>query len=329
MADRLQIKRSTTDANTSNVAFGELAFTANGNILYIGDESNNALAIAGERNPGTLTANQAIVTDSNTQINEIRVKNFIKEPADSPLNRKVDYIWKKLGFNKMSTDSISNKLATDETIDSNLIITPSEIWNQAGSIPSTKPASNSSIVTLYTDLECTEDTTSADYRTWTTGVINWISDRFGSTYKVNVYVDTAGSTNPSSNGTALAQTGSGSDDEWYFDYQSGTLHFIGENIPSSVVEGTSVFITGAKYSGETGFSGVSLSSANLVNATITSLSTPLEVKDGGTGVSSFTANSLLAAANTSAMTFKTGSNGQVMFVTDNDVEFGDLDGGTY
>ena len=53
------------------------------------------------------------------------------------------------------------------------------------------------------------------------------------------------------------------------------------------------------------------------------------MKDGGTGVSSFTANSLLAAANTSAMTFKTGSNGQVMFVTDNDVEFGDLDGGTY
>jgi hypothetical protein len=334
MSDRLQIKRSLTDANTSNVEFGELAFTANGDILYIGDESNNAIAIAGKRTPGTLTPNQAIVVDSNSEINSftantITVKTYLKEPGDAPLNRKVDLLWKKIGFNKATTDLISNKLATDETITSNLIISPSEIWNQAGSIPSTKPSSNAGVVVVYNELESVEDSTSESYRTWSTNQINWISDRFGSTYKIQVYVDSAGSGNPSSNGTQLLQNGSGNDDEWYFDYQSGTLHFIGVNIPSSLVDGKTVYITGAKYSGDTGFSGVSLSSANLVNATITSLSTPLEVKDGGTGVSSFTANSLLAAANTSTMAFKTGSNGQVMFVTDNDVEFGDLDGGTY
>lgn len=334
MTDRLQIKRSETDANTSNVAFGELAFTANGDILYIGDESNNAIAIAGKRTPGTLTANQAIVVDANSEIdslkaNNITVKSFLKEPQGAPLNRKVDLLWKKIGFNKMSTDFISNKLATDEVINSNLIIAPSDIWTQSSSIPSTKPSSNSGVVVCYSDLQCTEDSTSTDNRTWSSGVINWIPDRYGSTYKINVYVDTTGSGNPSSNGVQLSQNGSGYDDEWYFDYQSGTLHFIGENIPTTLTTGKSVFVTGAKYSGDTGFTGIQLSSASLVNATITSLSTPLEVKDGGTGVNSLVANSLLAAANTSTMAFKTGSNGQVMFVTDNDVEFGDLDGGTY
>ena len=253
----------------------------------------------------------------------------INEGVDSPLNHKVDVLWKKIGFNKTRTDFITNKTALDETQISNMIIAPSEIWTDANSIASTKPASNTLIAIVYNELETTEDTSSTSLRTWKTNIINWIPPRFGSTYQITVYSDTAGSTNPASNGTQLFETGSGNNDEWYFDYQSGVLHFIGSNLPSSVTAGKSVFISGAKYNGNTGFTGTVLTGANLVNATITSLSTPLEVKDGGTGVSSFTANSVLAAANSSTMDFKTGSNGQVMIVTNNDVDFGDLDGGTY
>ena len=243
--------------------------------------------------------------------------------------QKVDLLWKKIGFSKAKSDTNANKKAPNEAIVSDFIIKPSTIWSDASSVPSTIPGSNSGVVIVYTGTETAEDITSTARRTWKSEIINWIPPSFGATYQLKVYSDTAGSTNAVSNGTQLFETGSGNNDEWYFDYQSGVLHFIGSNLPSSVTSGKSIFISGAKYNGNTGFSGTSLTNANLVNATITSLSAPLEVKDGGTGVTSFTANSVLAAANSSTMDFKTGSNGQVMIVTNNDVDFSDLDGGTY
>lgn len=460
MADLIQIKRSETVNNFANIVFGELAFTTNGDILYIGDSTNAvSIPIAGRRTPGTLSANQAIVVNSSSYVDILKTANLVAnaihvdaivltsggsitnadtivvttsntvdlnvsgnatinalfvtgnivadgdisnadtifakdiqvsntlsvngdiilrgdnitlgdggdvislgatvnshiipdanvtynlgsatsywkklfindvhEPVGPALNKKVDVLWKKIGFNKVKTDDLTLKNEFDETIISNLIIAPSSIWSQAQSIPSLKPASNAGVVAIYNELEITEDTTSTARRTWKSNIINWIPPVYGATYQLTVYSDSAGSSNPAANGTQLLETGSGNDDEWYFDYQAGVLHFIGSNLPSSVTSGKSIFISGAKYIGNTGFTGTVLTSANLVNATITSLSTPLEVKDGGTGVTSFTANSILGAANSSTLSFKTGSNGQVMIVSDNDVDFGDLDGGTY
>ena len=63
MANLIQIKRSLNTASPTSLANGEFAYTANGDVLFIG--SNSAvLAIAGARNPGTLTANQALVANS-------------------------------------------------------------------------------------------------------------------------------------------------------------------------------------------------------------------------------------------------------------------------
>lgn len=425
----IQIKRSTTDAVPANVVFGELAYTTNGNVVYIGNEANTALAIGGARTPGVLTANQALVVNSsgfidniNTDIltvsnaasiggsltvggisiggaaniaGDINVQNVhatnitvsntltvngdivlrgsslqlgdggdvislgatvnshvvptandtfdlgsttsfwrklfvdeIQQPNDAPITRKLDILWKKVGFNKVSTDYAALKKQTDETINTDLIVKPTEIWNQVSSIPGSKPGSNTSVVEVYTDLECVEDNTSTAKRTWKTNLTNWIPPRFGITYQIDVYVDTAGSTNATANGTQLTINGS-NDDGWYFDYQSGVIHFIGSNLPAALSNTSSVFITGARYIGTMGFNGTVLTNGTLINATITSLSSPLSVADGGTGVSSFTANTLLAAANSSTLGFKTGSNGQVMIVLDNDVNFSDLDGGTY
>jgi hypothetical protein len=77
MANNLiQIKRSLNTANPGSLANGELAYTANGDVLYIG--SNGQLkAIAGARNPGTLTANQALVVNASAAIDEIRVANLV------------------------------------------------------------------------------------------------------------------------------------------------------------------------------------------------------------------------------------------------------------
>lgn len=62
MANLIQIKRSLTTANPPSLANGELAFTANGDHLFIG--SNGAsITIAGKFNPGVLTANQALVAN--------------------------------------------------------------------------------------------------------------------------------------------------------------------------------------------------------------------------------------------------------------------------
>lgn len=74
MATKIQIKRSST-ANAASISLssGELAYSSNGELLYIGSPSGSVVAIAGQRNPGTLTANQALVVDSNKYLNQINI----------------------------------------------------------------------------------------------------------------------------------------------------------------------------------------------------------------------------------------------------------------
>ena len=74
MANLIQIKRSLTTSAPGSLANGELAYTANGDVLYIG--SNAAVvAIGGKRVPGTLTANQALVANSTSYLDAIKVAN--------------------------------------------------------------------------------------------------------------------------------------------------------------------------------------------------------------------------------------------------------------
>lgn len=72
----IQIKRSLTTANATSLANGELAYTANGDVLWIG--SNGGIkAIGGGRTPGTLTANQALVANSTSGIDKIIAANAV------------------------------------------------------------------------------------------------------------------------------------------------------------------------------------------------------------------------------------------------------------
>ena len=77
MANNLiQIKRSLTTADAPALANGELAFTANGDHLFIG--SNGAsITIAGKFNPGVLTANQALVANGTSGIDKIITANAV------------------------------------------------------------------------------------------------------------------------------------------------------------------------------------------------------------------------------------------------------------
>ena len=169
-------------------------------------------------------------------------------------SQKVDYLWKKLGYGKAKTDTNANKKAPNEAIDSPLLMRGDIIWAQADLIPSTIPSATTTHVRVYsgtTAIETTEDNTATANRTWKTGETDWIPTQFGSTYLVKVYTAASGTANAPSTGTQLFPTGSGNDDEWFFDYEAGILHFIGTNIPSSV-SGRKVFIEGARYIGTKG-----------------------------------------------------------------------------
>ena len=181
-------------------------------------------------------------------------------------SQKVDLLWKKVGFAKAKTDTNSNKFAPNEATASKAKISASQILQQSGSIPGTQPTSNTSIVEVYNDsvgntLLTTEDATSSDNRTWTTGVTNWVDPSFGATYQLKVYAAASGQANPQTNGTQLFETGSGNDDQWYFDYDAGILNFIGTNLPSAIGTATAnvIYVAGGKYVGAFGVGGLDTS----------------------------------------------------------------------
>lgn len=77
MANLIQIKRSAGTGAPGALANGELAFSSLTDALYIGSPNGSIVAIGGARFPGTLTANQALVTNATSYINEIRTANLV------------------------------------------------------------------------------------------------------------------------------------------------------------------------------------------------------------------------------------------------------------
>jgi len=175
-------------------------------------------------------------------------------------SQKVDYLWKKVGYAATKTDTGTLKDATNEEIASPLLIRGDKTWNEASQIPSTKPASTSGVVTVYTTsvpVECATIATASTSRSWKTNLTDWISPEFSpvdGSYLVNVYIHTAGNAGTAAaSGTQVLGAGSGNNDEWFFDYQSGVLHFIGTSLPNGVsFSGKSVYISGARYTGTIG-----------------------------------------------------------------------------
>jgi hypothetical protein len=75
MANLIQIKRSLSTSTPGSLANGELAYTANGDVLFVGSNSV-VVPIGGKRTPGILTANQALVANSTGGIDKILVANL-------------------------------------------------------------------------------------------------------------------------------------------------------------------------------------------------------------------------------------------------------------
>ena len=190
-------------------------------------------------------------------------------------SQKIDYLWKKVGYGvakTAGTTGAGSKEAFNESISSPLLYRGDLIWMQSDQITSSPPGSTNSIIEVYKDgggggysptVECTEDLTSPDNQTWNTNLSNWVPTQFGDNYLVQVYVANSGISNPQSAGTKLFQSGSGTDDTWFFDYQAGVLNFNGAVIPSQIVSpitGKSIYIVGYRY---VGLIGVTNSSTNI------------------------------------------------------------------
>ncbi len=187
--------------------------------------------------------------------------------------QKVDYLWKKLAYGRAKTDTNANKKATNESISSPLLLRGNNVWSQADLIPGVMPGSSSGVVTVYPTSapdETTADVTATASRTWKTGLTDWIPPEIGSTYLVKVYIHTSGdASNAAGSGTQVFGAGSGNNDEWFFDYQAGTLHFVGTNLPNGVsFSGKSVYVSGARY---TGIKGVAVpgATADFTDITLT------------------------------------------------------------
>jgi hypothetical protein len=172
--------------------------------------------------------------------------------------KKLDYLWKKLGYGVSATDGANKKSASNESISSPLLLRGDRIWVKSEEIPAVIPTTSSEFVQVHHDsisttVECEMDVTATPLRTWKTSLEDWVPAEFGPTYQVKVYVDFPGAGEPQTTGTRLYSDGTGSD-EWFFDYASGILHFIGEALPTSVVNGKKIYVTGARYVGPTGLS---------------------------------------------------------------------------
>jgi hypothetical protein len=184
----------------------------------------------------------------------------------------VDLLVKKLyGVDK--TDLPGNKSPSNEAIASPLLNRGDKTWTQATSIPTTATAV-SNIVQAYTTtslVECTGDNTttpvSSVYPTWKTGLTNWIPPEFDTvngtnTYRVAVYFAATGAAASFPTGfTQIYADGSGGVGEYYFDYQAGTLNFIGGTIPAGMSGSSRIYVVGYRYVGLT-------SVTNLPNITL-------------------------------------------------------------
>jgi len=252
--------------------------------------------------------------------------------------KKVDYLWKKIGYAATKTDTNAAKKAPNEAIASPLLLRGDKVWTEANNIPGTMPASSTGVVTVYPTTapdETTNDGTATANRTWITGVTDWIPPEFGSTYQVKVYIHTSGDAgNAASGGDQVFATGSGNDDEWFFDYQSGVLHFIGANLPNGInFSGKSVYISGSRYTGPIGVQNIAADTGNteFSGNQINNIVTNADMSFGttGTGQYVFSANSGVVLPTGTTAERPSAQEGVIRFNTDTGKYEVSEDGSTY
>lgn len=213
----------------------------------------------------------------------------------------VDLLFKQ-AYGVTKTDNSTNKSPSNESIPSPLLIRADTMWVDSGSIPSIA-ASVSGLIQAYTGssaVQCVADTTTVPiggvYPTWKTNLTYWIPQEFGATYAVKVYVDSPGVANPTVTGTQIFAAGAAGVGEFYFNYQSGVLNFIGETIPPSLTSSKVIYVVGYRYVGAVGAANQTSFSSITV----------------GPGSVNFSSAANVSLGNVSTLSITGGSNGQFL-----------------
>ena len=223
----------------------------------------------------------------------------------------VDLLYKQ-AFGVTKTDTATNKSPSNENIPSPLLLRGDTLWTQANQIPGTA-AATAGIVQAYVGVnavQCTADNTTVPiggiYPTWLTSLTYWIPSEFGSTYTAQVWIDNPGVSDPTATGTQIFAAGSGGTGQYYYNYQSGVLNFIGETIPAGLTAGKVLYIVGYRYIGLLGVtnlpSGTSIGNISITGSTISSKSgsnANITITPDGSGVVVFTKD-ISSTANISA-----------------------------
>jgi len=213
----------------------------------------------------------------------------------------VDLLYKQ-AFGVTKTDTATNKSPSNESIPSPALNRGDTLWTEADQIPGTA-AATAGIVQAYTGanaVQCTADNTTVPiggiYPTWKTNLTYWIPAEFGSTYNVQVFIDSPGVADPTATGTQIFADGSGGTGQYYYDYQSGVLNFIGETIPAGLTSGKVLYVVGYRYIGKVGVNDLpdntTIGNLSVNDTTIASINTNanIEFSPNGTGVVNSTAN---------------------------------------
>ena len=212
----------------------------------------------------------------------------------------VDLLYKQ-AFGVTKTDTATNKSPSNESIPSPLLIRGDTLWSESNQIPTTA-AAVSGIVQAYTGVtavQTTADNTTVPiggiYPTWETGLTYWIPSEFGATYTAQIWVDNPGVANPTVTGTQIFAAGSGGTGQYYFNYQSGVLNFIGETIPASLTSGKVLYVVGYRYVGKIGVtdlgSNTTIGNLSFIDTTISSLNAnAVQIQNGLVVVGNVNAN---------------------------------------
>jgi hypothetical protein len=211
--NKIQIKRSVANATVTGLSNGELAFTQASNTLWIGlPDGTGTAAIGGVRNPGTLTANQAMVVNATSGIDKVIVANAVVStlwanggagnagdilfsngstiywlPSGSvSVNVNATYTWTNVHtFNANVNANTVN--ATSYTVGTALIANSTGLWTPSGTV-------NAAVLSIGTAV------ISNSSGVYTTGTVNGSTISVGSTFVANT-------TTLNANGLTVNSTG--------------------------------------------------------------------------------------------------------------------------
>jgi hypothetical protein len=246
----------------------------------------------------------------------------------------VDLLYKQ-AFGVTKTDTANIKSPSNESIPSPLLMRGDTLWTEADQIPAIA-AAVPNIIQAYTGanaVQCVADTTtvpiSSVYPTWKTNLTYWIPSQFGATYNVQVWVDSPNVANPTLTGTQIFADGSGGNGQFYFNYQSGVLNFIGETIPAALTSSKVLYIVGYRYVGLVGVTNlpgnVTIGNLEFTGTTITPTTPNSNIILTPTGNGQVVSNANIIApsfsgnfdGNISGNFTLSGANGDMVFVNNN------------